>query len=526
MRSQSHIALVLIVCLAIIFPAAAFAQDQPALPDGSSFLFLPSLTNGESQGAAAEQADGALVQAANVAVTKIGADPYTNTTSQHKTQVEPDTFAYGSTIVAAAQTGRFNDGGGSNICWSTSTNSGATWVNGCLPGITKYQDSGPYDRVSDPVVAYDARHNVWMISSLPLLEVGGVHGAGILTSRSTDGGLTWGNPVAIPAGPLGMGDPDETSMVCDNTATSPFYGNCYTEWDDNGDGNRIYMSTSSDGGLTWGVGKKTGNNATGIGGQPVVQPNGTVIVPIDNANETALVAFRSTDGGATWSATTTITSISSHTVAGSLRTGPLPSAEIDAAGKVYVVWQDCRFRKGCKSNDLVMTTSTNGTTWTAVVRIPIDGTNSGVDHFIPGLAVDNTTSGTSTKLALAYYYYPTASCSSSTCQLTVGYVSSVNGGSAWSAPTQLAGPMTLSWLPNTTQGRMVGDYISTSYVGGTARPVFTLAAAPSGTTFSQFMYSPSSGLLSGAAVATAGADQPVPGAASDHAAAQAPIVHR
>ena len=58
-----------------------------------------------------------------------------------------------------------------------------------------------------------------------------------------------------------------------------------------------------------------------------------------------------------------------------------------------------------------MTTSTNGTTWSSVVRIPIDGTNSGVDHFIPGLAVDNTTSGSTAKLALAYYYYPTASCS-------------------------------------------------------------------------------------------------------------------
>ena len=160
-----------------------------------------------------------------------------------------------------------------------------------------------------------------------------------------------------------------------------------------------------------------------------------------------------------------------------------------------------------------MTTSTNGTTWTPVVRIPIDRTNSGVDHFIPGLAVDSATSGSTAKLALAYYDYPTANCSASTCQLNVGYISSVNGGGAWSAPTQLAGPMTLSWLPNTSQGRMVGDYISTAYVDGTARPVFALASAPSGTTFNQFMYTPSTGLFSGAAVETAGADQPVPGAA-------------
>jgi hypothetical protein len=251
-----------------------------------------------------------------------------------------------------------------------------------------------------------------------------------------------------------------------------------------------------------------------------------VIVPIDNANETALLAFNSTNGGASWSATTTITAISDHTVAGNLRSGPLPSAEVDAAGKVYVVWQDCRFRRGCKSNDIVMTTSTDGTTWTPVVRIPIDSTSSSVDHFIPGLAVDNTTSDGSAKLALAYYYYPTAKCSASKCKLNVGYVSSVDGGATWSSATQLVGPMTLSWLPDTSQGRMVGDYISTSYSGGTAHPVFALASAPSGTTFSQFMVSPSNGMFSGASVVTAGTDQPVPGAASDHAAPQSPIVHR
>jgi hypothetical protein len=383
--------------------------------------------------------------------------------------------------------------------------------------------------VSDPVVAYDAKHNVWMISSLAISESGGVHGVSVLTSRSMDGGLTWGIPSAIPAFGPGLLSPDKNWIVCDNTPTSPFYGNCYTQWDDNGDGNRIYMSTSTDGGYTWSDGRRTANNATGIGGQPVVQPNGTVIVPIDNANETALQSFRSTDGGATWSATTTITNISHHTVAGSLRTGPLPSAEIDAAGKVYVVWQDCRFRRGCKSNDIVMTTSTDGLTWSPVVRIPIDAVGSKVDHFIPGLAVDNTTSGSTAKLALAYYYYPNAGCGSrkqSACELNVGYVSSTDGGSSWSAPTQLAGPMLLSWLPNTSQGRMVGDYISTSYSGGTAHPVFALASAPSGSVFNQFMFTPSTGLFSGAMVEAAGTDQPVPGAASDHAAPQSPIVHQ
>ena len=80
--------------------------------------------------------------------------------------------------------------------------------------------------------------------------------------------LTWGTPVAIP-NTAGMISPDKNWIVCDNIAASPFYGNCYTEWDDNGAGNRMEMSRSTDGGPTWSV--ATTNNNGIIGGQPVVR---------------------------------------------------------------------------------------------------------------------------------------------------------------------------------------------------------------------------------------------------------------
>ena len=225
-----------------------------------------------------------------------------------------------------------------------------------------------------------------------------------------------------------------------------------------------------------------------------MQPNGTVIVPIENAFETSLLAFTSTNGGTSWNSTITVTSVSHHTDAGNIRSGSLPTAEIDGAGKVYVVWSDCRFEQRCRANDLVMTTSTNGTTWTAVTRVSVEAVGSGVDHFIPGLAVDKTTSGGSAHLGLAYYYYPATSCNSSTCQLDVGFISSINGGSTWSGATQLAGPITLTWRANTTQGFTVGDYISTSFANGTAHPVFEFANPNSGSTFDEATYSTASGL--------------------------------
>jgi BNR repeat-like domain len=301
------------------------------------------------------------------------------------------------------------------------------------------------------------------------LEAGGVHGNSVVTSRSTDG-LTWSNPFTTATG----GDLDKNWIVCDNTATSSFYGHCYTEWDDHGAGNLLQMSTSTDGGQTWS--KPATNNTGVIGGQPVVRPDGTVIVPIDNANETAIGAFNSTNGGTSWSPVTTIATIRHHTVAGSLREGPLPSAEIDATGTVYVVWTDCRFRRACRTNDIVISHSLNatGTSWSAISRVPIDATNSGVDHFIPGLAVNKATSGTTAQLGLTYYFYPSGST-----QLSVGFISSTNAGSTWSAPQTLASGMPTTWIANTSQGRMVGDYISTSYGSDNlAHAVFATASAP------------------------------------------------
>jgi hypothetical protein len=430
--------------------------------------------------------------AANVPLTRVSTDTFTNPTSQHRTQVEPDTFSFGSTIVMAAQTGRIFDGGASGIAVSTSTNGGGTWSQTVLPGITTFQ-GGPYDRVSDPAVAFDPEHNVWMVSSLAIRNHP-VRGVAVLTSRSTNGGISWGNPVTTATG----SNLDKNWIACDTTATSPFFGNCYTEFDDTTNGNRIKMTTSTNGGLNWGPALNTGDNAGGLGGQPVVRPNGTVLVPINNANQTQIRSFRSINGGASWRATVLVANVQRHTVAGGLRTSPLPSAEIDAAGTAYVVWQDCRFRSGCTANDIVMSKSTSETTWGTVTRVPIDATTSGRDHFIPGIGVDRTTSGGSARIGLTYYFYPNTSCTAATCQLDVGYISSTNGGSTWSAATQLAGPMTLSWLASTSQGRMVGDYISTSVFptanGGRAYPVIAVANAPSGGVFDEAMYVPTGGL--------------------------------
>jgi hypothetical protein len=108
-----------------------------------------------------------LAASATIPVLQIATDPFTNSTSQHKTVVEPDSFFFGSTGVVAAQAGRFTDGGASGIVFARSIDNGASYTSGTLPGITVFQ-GGTFARVSDPSVAHDRAHGVWMVSLLGL----------------------------------------------------------------------------------------------------------------------------------------------------------------------------------------------------------------------------------------------------------------------------------------------------------------------------------------------------------------------
>ncbi len=448
----------------------------------------------------------AIPASAQGVLRQLSQDSFTDPSAQHMTEVEPSAFAQGPVIVAAFQVARISSGGGDDIGWATSLNGGITWNNGTLPGLTVAGGGGTNSAASDASVAYDAKHGMWLISTLPI-------GAGdnVATSRSPDG-IHWGNPIYVTH----AGDADKNWIVCDNTATSPFYGNCYTGWDNS----EIQMSTSSDGGLTWGAAKATAAGDFGIGVNPVVQPNGTVVVGFADYNG-GMSAFTSTNGGQSWNAAVSISNAPSHGEAGGIRSAGLPSTAIDGSGKVYVSWPDCRFESGCAANDIVYSSSSDGIHWSSVVRVPIDPINSGVDHFIHGMGIDIRTSGSSAHMAITYYYYPVSSCGSN-CQLFAGFTLSNDGGQTWTAGRQLSGSMQLSWLPQTFSGRMVADYVATVYpAGGRAFPIYAIALQPTGGFYHQAIYTEGYGFTADEMtepLMSSKDDKPIPGAKSDHPA--------
>jgi len=447
---------------------------------------------------------------AAVPLNTVAEDPYTNTNAYHKTLVEPDTYSYGSTIVATFQGGgRFTDGGSDNIGWATSTDNGVTWTSGELPSTTQYSSPpGPWNRISDPSVAYDPQDGVWIIAGLAIDN--NVVGKAVLASRSFDGGLTWQAPVTISQGGGGSFY-DKSWITCDTTPSSPFYGNCYVEWDDVFQGDLFKMSRSTDGGATWSA--STVPNASVVGGQPVVQPTGKVVVPITGSG---LDSYVSTNGGVSYSGPFNIASMSVHGATNMRDGAGLASAEIDGGGTVYVAWADCRFRANCKADDIVFSSSSDGMTWSAVQRIPVVPTTSSAELFTPGIGVDHATQGSTAHLGVTFYFMPTNTCNTSTCKVIAAFVSSTNGGLTWSRATKLFGPIRQTWLPN-PGGYFLGDYISTSYgSNGKAYPVIanatstgTTCAVGNITSCSEFMVAPTNGLLAQGGTIPVGHDKVV-----------------
>ncbi|MBA2476942.1 MAG: exo-alpha-sialidase [Actinobacteria bacterium] len=399
---------------------------------------------------------------------RLSRDPYTSPESQHETQVEPDSFAYGTTIVTAFQSGRFVRGGASGIGFATSLDAGGSWRSGVLPELSASSTSaGPAERVSDPVVAFDAVHGTWLIASL------GVSGAdtSIFVSRSRDG-VRWERPVRAAVASTGELAYDKEWLACDNWQSSPLRGRCYLSYTDLA-GERLATQSSSDGGATWSA-AVTGFSGPLTGAQPVARPNGDLVVVFLARDE--LLSVRSGDGGGSFDPPARVAVLQAVDVRG-LRDPPLPSIDAAADGTVLAAWHDCRFRAGCRANDIVVSSSADGVAWTRPRRLPLSPVGGRRGHFVPGLTVDPGSS----RVAVAYHSLVDASCPEDSCLADVALVESLDGGKTWGRPERLsAQSMPLTWLADTSLGRMLGDYISTSYVGGRAVPVFSLASRPVG----------------------------------------------
>jgi hypothetical protein len=399
---------------------------------------------------------------------RISVDTLGSAPGQHQTEVEPSVAAWNSTAVATFQVGRFRDGGAAGIGWATSTDAGRTWRSGVLPSLTTASNpAADAPRASDPVVAYDAAHGTWLIATLVLGN--GYTALGI--SRSVDG-LSWSAPVSAARLQTNSLAYDKEWVSCDNASTSRFYGSCYLAYTDLATP-RVALQVSRDGGATWSA-PATATAAFGFeaeGALPLIQPDGALTI-VFQVGDAGMYAVRSTDGGATFAPPSGIAPLRRADQA-LLRAPSLPTAAVDASGRLLVAWADCAFRPGCDGNTIVLTTSTDGTTWSAPTRVP----STGFDSFVPGIAADPDVPG---RISIVTYYRNSRVCTAASCAIGVAVVSSRDGGATWTKAQRLdAVSPRYSWLAN-AGGQFVGDYVGATYAGGRFVPVFALASRPLG----------------------------------------------
>jgi len=388
-----------------------------------------------------------------------------------------------SNVVGMWQEDRWTTGGSRNLVLGTSFDGGRTWANIPLRGVSILA-GGEFQRVTDPWVDFGPSNRVHAFS-LGFDDTGPDNG--LFVNTSTDGGLTWGPPVAVIVDRKFEFFNDKNAMTADDWGSSPNAGNVYLAWDrliEDPLGQPFVgtytgpamFSRSTDGGASFSTPHvifATGTNKQTIGNVPVVFPNGHVAVLgtyFENGslgkNSQKLWLTNSTDGGKTFTTPTLVMDMQSLPVPG-LRTGDtVPSFAVAADGTLYATWQDIRFSNGKRSDVLVTSSRDEGRTWSAPVKA--NDTPAGAqDAFTPAVAVDSKG-----RVGILYYDLRDDTSTKDGAFLTAEWLTtSTDGGLTWSASRRIT-PTFDHAAAAPAGGFFLGDYQALDAAGTSFQPFF------------------------------------------------------
>ncbi|MDL4774117.1 MULTISPECIES: sialidase family protein [Thermomonosporaceae] len=321
--------------------------------------------------------------------------------------------------VVGWQQDRWAYGSARGMVTTVTADGGRSWRQ-VSPPITLCS-GGPYGRIANPWLTFGPDGRLYaavMAAGLAPLTTG----VAVLTSG--DGGQSWNAPVEVDADPMAGYFHDKPALTVDPRHPRRAYlvWNRHNTTDQT---HELLFSRTSDGGRTWEPARAIHRPPAGdgtIGNQIVVLPDGTLLdlfhegpfAPGGASAATAaagdgpelLRVMRSTDGGTTWSAPSTIAAtdlgvpVLPGTTTPIVGASLVPDVTVDARGRVYMVWNDARL-SGSRSAVALTASSDGGRTWARPRRVngtpdsPPGGTGQA---FTP--QIDAAPDGT---LAITYY---------------------------------------------------------------------------------------------------------------------------
>jgi len=445
-------------------------------------------------------------------------------------------------IVAVYQQDRYDNGASKGTTAAVSTDGGVSFTNVQVPTDTRCQ-GGQFDRASDPWISFGPTGVAHAMSLVTDAAPGGPAGDnGMVYSRSTTGGLTWGNAIVLIKDSRTRYLNDKNSITADpNDARF-----VYAVWDraQNSQGSinnpdrviglgfkgPIYFARTTNGGLSWEPARKiyeTGANKQTIGNQIVVRPQGELfdifadIVNSSNRRDgigPVLVSYIvSTNHGSTWTSPVRIDDQLPMTLfradstvdfeaaacpnpaktgACPIRGGDLiPEVAVNRAnGKLYAVWMDARFSffdtGAFRWDSIAYSQSTDGgRTWSPAIQV--NGTPPGSvqnsQAFTPSVHVAGD--GTVT---VTYYDFRNNTASPASLDTTYFAVhchpasEDCANPASWNEETQIGSPFNIRTAPF-ARGYFLGDYMGLDSAGNDFTPVFgsTTGTGPSSQFFSR-----------------------------------------
>jgi hypothetical protein len=409
-------------------------------------------------------------------------------------------------VAAVFQQDRWSNGGAHGLVTAVSHDGGATWPVVTFAPFDACTGGPAYERSSDPWVSFAPNGDAYQIA-ISFDVSGPAFGGpnGVLVSKSTDHGNSWGPATTLKADTSPNTLNDKESITADPNTSN----NVYAVWDrlvspsvpasptgfENALGFRgpAWFSRTTNAGASWELARiifDPGQENQTIGNQIVVQPASAggrlvdgfnLISNFKNSNRARgfnVAVLTSADMGASWSGPVIVDKLNFAPVSipatgAAVRTGDIiPEFAVDRNnGNVYAAWQDARFTG--HANVAFSMSRDGGRSWSPTIRVDQAGA---VDQaFTPMVHVAND--GT---IGVSYYEMVDAA-GGTTTMLVHCHPGSADCTSAasWTSngSTLVAGPYDMTAAPQ-AGGFFVGDYEGLTDFGSHGFRPFFIQAGP------------------------------------------------